>query len=512
MKKRSFLLIFIIGFFLVTRLYKINEVPPALYWDEASIGYNAYSVLKTGKDEWGQSFPIHFKAFGEYKLPVYIYSVLLFEKIFGLNEFSVRFPAVLFSLIIIYITFLTAKEISKKDEIALLSAFILSVSPWFFIFSRSGYEAVAGLAFYMLGVYLALKSIKEIKLLPISTLCFTVSLYSYNSFRILVPITLLLLFFYIERKYKQPRKKLFFIFTVSATVFVFSLIPIIELWLSGGASRMQAVGIFNPIDTKKQIALEFIKNYLSHFSLGFLLKGDINLRSQINGFGQVYLIDLLIIIFGLSAFLGKKIRGMFLITILAFLGPIPAAITRESPHALRSIASIPFIAMISAFGVVYLGEMKKKIPWTLLVILIYSGLFTNYFFNFLTAYPAKSAEHWQYGYKEIFTKYQDKFSGYDSIVVSDMYNQPYIFALFYLKYDPDKFRLEGQKNTSKRKATSLVRGFNKFIFSNIDFYNFPKGKSLVFAHPSEKLTEISAKEMILNPDESVAFYVYEYQK
>jgi len=83
----KFLLVLICAFFLITRVYKIAEIPPSLYWDEASIGYNAYSIAETGKDEWGESFPLHFRAFGEFKLPVYIYSVVPFVKIFGLNEF-----------------------------------------------------------------------------------------------------------------------------------------------------------------------------------------------------------------------------------------------------------------------------------------------------------------------------------------------------------------------------------------------------------------------------------------
>src|SRR5258708_24114748 len=97
--------------FFATRLYKIDRVPVAAYWDEASIGYNAYSILKIGKDEWGNIFPIHLKAFGEYKLPIYIYSVVPFIAIFGLNIFSVRLPSVIFSSLTILITILLTKKI-----------------------------------------------------------------------------------------------------------------------------------------------------------------------------------------------------------------------------------------------------------------------------------------------------------------------------------------------------------------------------------------------------------------
>ena len=117
MKLERFLLILIVAFFLITRLYKITEIPGSVYWDEASIGYNAYSILETGKDEWGKVSPFHFKAFGEFKLPVYIYLLVPFIKIFGLNEFSVRFPGVLFSLGVIIFTFLLGKKISVAKQL-----------------------------------------------------------------------------------------------------------------------------------------------------------------------------------------------------------------------------------------------------------------------------------------------------------------------------------------------------------------------------------------------------------
>src|SRR4051812_19724477 len=75
------------------RFYDIGNDPPGLYIDEVSIGYNAYSILKTGKDEFGASFPMAFRSFGEYKMPVYIYTTSLAMALFGKSEFSVRFTS-----------------------------------------------------------------------------------------------------------------------------------------------------------------------------------------------------------------------------------------------------------------------------------------------------------------------------------------------------------------------------------------------------------------------------------
>src|SRR3990172_10586652 len=106
LKPSWILFVLICLLFLVTRLYKISEIPPSVYWDEASIGYNAYSIVQSGKDEWGEFLPLHFRAFGEFKLPVYIYSAAPFVKAIGLNAYAVRLPAVLYSLGTIILVYL----------------------------------------------------------------------------------------------------------------------------------------------------------------------------------------------------------------------------------------------------------------------------------------------------------------------------------------------------------------------------------------------------------------------
>jgi len=88
------LLILVLAFLL--RFNKVTSDPPSLNWDEVSIGYNAYSVLKTGKDEWGVKFPLNFESYGEYKLPVQIYASIPGIAVFGLNELGVRITPVIY--------------------------------------------------------------------------------------------------------------------------------------------------------------------------------------------------------------------------------------------------------------------------------------------------------------------------------------------------------------------------------------------------------------------------------
>lgn len=512
MKKLLFVIVLL---FLITRLYKIDQVPYSLYWDEASIGFNAYSILKTGKDEWGETLPLHFKAYGEYKLPLYIYTVSLTQFLIGPSELAVRLPSVFFGAGTIVVIYLLALRLFHQPIVALLSAFLLSISPWYFIFSRTGYEASAGLFFYLLGILLWLNSRKNLFYL-FSIIAFIISLYSYNSFRILLLPTLIILFLY-EIKNLNREKVTYLAFSI--ILLLVCSIPAIQFLSGGGSARLETVGIFDEQKKAIEIFKEFLRNYLAHLEPQFLLfQGDVNLRSQQQGFGQLYLIDSVFILLGVTGLLkARKIILLLPIFLLAF-SLLPAAITKESPHALRSITATPFLSIISAYGIYFLyknlgklSSIKNTYFYSASVILIYLIFFSNYFYQFVSNFNNISYEHWQYAYKKIFEQYTPEFHNFDHVVISDRYNQPYIFALFYLKVDPEKFRREVDYNQSIRKATSVVRSFDKFVFTNVDFYNLPKGKNLIFSHPTDRMTEINEREVILNPDGTISAYVYEYQ-
>src|SRR5258706_13079528 len=96
MKKSNLVLALIVLFGAFLRFYHIDTLPPGLYIDEVSIGYNAYTILTTGKDEYGVIFPLFFRSFGDYKPPVYIYMTSGAMAISGKNEYAVRLLSSLF--------------------------------------------------------------------------------------------------------------------------------------------------------------------------------------------------------------------------------------------------------------------------------------------------------------------------------------------------------------------------------------------------------------------------------
>src|SRR5437868_4133609 len=117
MKKNIYIIIFVLtlvlGAFL--RFYQLGATPHSLDWDEVSWGYNAYSILKTGHDEYGSFMPLSFKAFGDYKQPVYVYLTTVPIQLFGLTPFAVRFTSAFFGFLTIPFVFLLLYELFEKE-------------------------------------------------------------------------------------------------------------------------------------------------------------------------------------------------------------------------------------------------------------------------------------------------------------------------------------------------------------------------------------------------------------
>lgn len=525
--KFKILLVLLITFFLSTRLYKITEVPGSLYWDEASIGYNAYSISQNLKDEWGDSVPLHFRAFGEFKLPVYIYSVAVATKIFGYNEFSVRIPAVLYSLFSIIVAGLMAYKIFKDQWLSLFIGFLLTISPWFFIFSRTGYEATAGLFFYLAGILVLLYSKDKKLLLLAAALSFIVSMYSYNSYRIL-SLTTFPIVFLLTREKKEIRKDIL-IFGVSFVLIFISLVPVIRLILyDAGFSRAETFSLFPHIQQVYDIngnprfqiiydrfnvpnwsknLLQVFGNFFSHLSPSFLLTGDINPRSQIPGFGQIYFLDLVFGFFGLIYLAkAKNKRSLILISFLLLGSLIPPSLFKESPHALRSLTGFVFITILVGYGFEnILKKQKIKNLLYLLFVTLYLFLFSKYYLNFLDHYFGKYSKEWQYSYKVVFSDYKDLINSSNKVIVSDNFGQPYIFALYYLKTNPDEFLNSRTLSTVDRWGFSTVAGFGKFEFREPVLEDVDSG-ALVFS--SEKLKGLKELNLIKELNGEETFWVY----
>src|SRR6185503_18220269 len=220
LKGQKLLLILIIILATGLRLWDIGVVPPSPDWDEAALGYNAYSILLTGRDEYGKFMPVILQSFDDYKPALYMYLIVPFIPIFGVSIISVRLPSVIFGVLTVLATYFLVKELFDKlrtkdgkdysKQFALLASFLLAISPWHIQFSRIAFETNTGLAFNVFGALFFLKGLKKPWFLWLSVASLALGVYVYQSEKVFVPLfALALVIIYRRSLFSLPKKYLF---------------------------------------------------------------------------------------------------------------------------------------------------------------------------------------------------------------------------------------------------------------------------------------------------------------
>lgn len=513
---RKNLLIFILLLAAFLRFYRLEDYP-ALNADEAAIGYNAYSLIQTGKDEHGNSWPIHFQSFNDYKPGLYFYIVLPFVKYLGLNTSAVRIPGALFGGLTVLVVYLLVKELEasglrtissetslgrrlvEDNILALTSALFLAISPWHIHFSRGGWEANVATFFITTGLWLFLKSLKNPKYYVLCTSFFVLSLYTYHASRVVVPVLgigLLILYKNQIRKNLRP-------VVVAGLISLVLLAPLIlDLTRGSVFSRAVGVGLFadpgplNRINEQRgehnnfrslpaillhnkpvNYSLAFLENWSDHFWGEFLfLSGDEVQRNRVPETGQMYLLDILFLIAGFVA-IAKNSRGWGSILLWLAVAPAAAGLTFQSPHALRAQSMAIPLAIIAGQGLIFLSlwlhKTVKKKPLLDLTFIVFVFTFSWGFARHLHMYWVHMSKEYpfssQYGAKELVAYVQQKEDRYEKIIVTDKYDQPYILFLFYLKYPPEKFQLEHDLTPRDKFGFSTVKSFGEYYFMTIDY-------------------------------------------
>lgn len=460
-------LILIIVLSSLLRLYELSQNPPHLTNDEAALGYNAYSILKTGRDEHGEFLPIIFKSFGDWKPGLYIYLTVPFVAIFGLNEFSTRVVGALSGVIAVYLIYLISNKLFPDKKLGVWSSLFLAISPWHIHFSRGAWEAGLSLTLSLAGIYFFLKSLKNNpKYLLVSAVFFSLTLWAYQGAKFSTLIVLLSLLASFYRDFvKLPRK----ILLTSLLLGVVMSIPIILSFTQGKTGRLEIYNIFSyrrPESVVEEIIAQenttlnslqyklyhseglnftrgIMSRYLNHFSGRFLFfEGDWqSKRHSAPNSGMMFGVDIIFLIFGFVFFarnFGSK--SVIFLALWLILAPLPAALSRDDVHSVRSFGMvIPFVFLLSG-GCFCFVKLVRKRGFLILLFVLYLVNFIYYLDLYFVHLPKQFAQDWHYGYKQVVEKVSLVQPKYSEIILKQDYAQPYIFFLFFQKYDPKKYQ------------------------------------------------------------------------
>ncbi len=514
-RKTIFLAILFLAFIL--RFYKLGQIPLSLDWDENSNAYNAYSILKTGKDEYGDFLPITNRSFDDYKPPLYMYFNIPSVAVFGLTPFAARLPSAIFGFLTVPVLYLLAKKLFEnsnlkfeignylKLDIPTVAMLMLAISPWHLQFSRVGFEATVGLFFAASSITAFLYGLKNKKLLIVSGILLALSAYTYHAERIFVPLLFIATFFIWKKDILSvPKKYLagFLLITITLALPLVVLIPpkvILQRFeVTTGRPRLedieksikfilqdQDLGLkFGNFIHNRRLVIgqSYFGNYLSNFDFNYLFTtGDDNFRHHIEGIGMLYLFELPLFLAGIFMLLknGNK-TGAFIIAWL-IIAPIPAAPAVPNPHGNRGLQMIIAFELISAYSLVFL--LSQKIYLSKIIKLLFATWmlisFFAYLHNYWHHYPYDKAEFWQYGYKEAVIESEKVKDKYVKINVDHSLEQAYVFWLFNTKYNPEQYQKTGSRYNFDKYYfdTKPPNNSNELFIS--DLGNFPGGFEVI---------------------------------
>jgi len=517
------LLIILLAAFL--RLWQLGRVPASLDWDEVALGYNAYSLMLTGRDEYAKFLPIVLRSFDDYKPAFYAYLLIPFIKFLGLSEFAVRLPSAIFGILSVPLIFYLVCEIfdiqpvkSEKEKqasvrtkaVALISAFLLAISPWHIQFSRIAFEAQVGLFLNLLGLFFFLKGLRNFPYLVFSAIFASISIYTYQSEKVFLPILFLGLILIFRKEFFSIPKKWIVSFVAVGVVLSFPMFFYL-LVNPDALLRARGVSVFSDqtqllsqnaqkyaqdlankdylgiiLDNRRiEYAKAIIAGFISHFDLNWLfITGDIA-RHHAPNMGLLYLFELPFLFIGIyNLVFGDYPRKAKMLVFLIFLiAPIPASVTSGVPHAVRTINFLPTFQIFVALGILQTAILARE--WFLRFkvsdprkYLLIFGLasyillsvinFTYYLDQYFVQQNYFHSKDWQYGYAQAVPKIKRLESNYEKIIVSNQepMDQSYMFFLFYLRYPPSFYQKEVQNASGGFRERHK---FGKYEFRPIEW-------------------------------------------
>lgn len=533
MYKKTLLKIIILAAAL--RLLFLPSSPPSLNWDEVAMGYTAHSIAETGMDEWGEKLPLVFRSYGEWKSPVYIYLLVPFIKLLGVNAWAVRLPTSLAGIAVVYLTYLLTKKIFN-EKAALWASFFMAVSPWHVLLSRPAFEAGISLFLVLLGIYnLILASERNgYKEIIISAIALGLGPHTYNSAKIITPFIVLWLIYKLKDKLKP--KKILLLLSILA---IFAL-PIAKEILSGKAQhRYTQVGVTTDIELTTEFfrqrkafplpeninrfifnrytffAYKLVDNWATYFSPAFLVvSGGTHTQHGIPYRGVLLISEFILAMLGIYHLSKQKHPLKYLPFVILGLGFIPPATTRETHHVLRSILALPGWQILAGLGGYYLfssnSKLKKIIKYALVVEIVI--LAAAYF----TWYPKSYAKDWQYGYKEAFEYTESVKNNYEQIIFTKWYGEPQLFLGFYTQMDPSYYQ-EQNKLLSRYEDEGHIwldqleeYDFGKYRFQYLEWRGPDENaRNLYVGKADDFYLDTEPLHTVYFPDNSVAFYIVE---
>jgi len=494
MNRFIFLSIIVIAAFL--RLYNLAGVPPSPSLDEVSIGYNAYSILQTGKDEYGTRLPLLLRSYDDYRPALYVYLVIPFVHFMGLTAAAVRLPSVILSLIAVWAVYGISNLIGKKYHAPVVfpyvPAILLAVSPWHIYISRLGHETNLGLTLVTVGIYFFLDAViagRKYSWVP-AAITLALSIHGYQSEKIVSP---LIVFAGAALFWKDILKAKYYVAAAMVIGLIIAFPAVMVTFSPEGMSRFSGTSAFSPYDARMTTAVSqyvkareagdrmsqimhskyvtyariFAENYLSHFSPAWLFTGGDREAHKVPGMGLFYMWEAPFLLFGVWAlftFLPRRLAMFFLVSLLAAF--LPASVTTQAPHAMRAYTALPILLIIEALGFWFalrLFSHKEKRFFAVILSMVIASSMTVFWKGYFYRFPREQSDSFQYAIRPAIDFAVSEHGNYKRVEMANQgaLHQSYMFFLYYTAFDPRRYQASGGTTSGGFEASHF---FDRYAF------------------------------------------------
>ena len=373
-----------------------------MYADEASIAYNAWAIAQRGVDEHGNSWPFYFAAFGEYKNPIYIYSLAPLLNFLPLTAVTERLPAAVFGLFAILFLTLASWRLTTSRWIAVAMCALAALTPWLVQESRVGFEVISMVAALSAALWaLASEDRLSHRRFAIAGVFLTLSIFAYSTGRLMVALfTVAFIAAYARRRYRG--------FWITPAFVLAGYLDLVSYNLQHPGALTAEINLRSIATDGATVPVligRFLSNYVSYFDAGYLfVSGDNNPRHNTGFAGMLLAISLPLLLLGLIGLWRRRREALprFLLICLV-LGPAAAAVVNNNnlPHALRSADMLPFWLLLAAYG---LDTVRALVRTRLAAVaagfafgVALLGQGSLYLLDLYTAYPVRASAPFDVG-------------------------------------------------------------------------------------------------------------------
>lgn len=458
--------IFMIGSFV--RLFAIGRFPNALNVDEASSGYDAFSLMKWGIDRGGNSYPVYLYAWGSGQSVLYSYLMIPIIAITGLTEYGIRLPMAITGVISLYVFYYLIKNIFDNKKYGIIATAFFAICPWHIMKSRWGMECNIFPDLILLASLLLVLGLKKknTQLQILSFVVLAISSYSYGTSYLFLPVFVLGTLGYLIYKKELTIKKsiiyllIMFVLCIPIIIYIFiNTFGLEQITIGKVTIPKLLVNRYDEVSTvfSGNIFENCVNNLLETLRI-LILQNDKLEWNAIPQYGLFYLISIVFFIIGLRACVKKykensfnQIMNIWMIAAIVLCAFCEANINRIN------IIMIPCIYYIVVGLFEFLTKYKQL---TVCIAVIYVVLFIEFMYSYVNK---------DYNKYYTFTSGVEDVVDYcktldvDNIYCKYSFKEPFMYFMFYGQEDVNEY-LDTVEYFEEGRTFDNIRSFGKYKF------------------------------------------------